>query len=255
MTGFFADDRFWDVTSAEQAELNSAAGRLTDVGIESALKEARLLWAAVARENDAKQSGQTSPNSNADFLTLIERRIAHEPLSHLVGYRDFYDLRFDISAGALDPRPETELLVTEALKFPFESVLDLGTGSGCILLSLLHANSAAYGLGVDQSDDALTVAKRNAEKHGLTDRSELQKSDWFSAVKGRFDLIVSNPPYITLDEMAGLQPEVRNYEPRLALTDEANGLTCYQKIIEGHDPFLRDEGRLIVEGDIPEMKF
>jgi release factor glutamine methyltransferase len=168
-------------------------------------------------------------------------------MSHLLGSRDFYNHRFIVSSKVLDPRPDTETLVALALEDSFEQVLDLGTGSGCILLSLLAERTSAKGTGVDVSVDALEVAEKNRARLALGPRCELYVSDWFESVDGKFDLIVSNPPYIAATEMAALQPEVALFEPRIALTDEADGLSHYRHIIAGHDPYLRPGGRLLME--------
>jgi release factor glutamine methyltransferase len=138
-------------------------------------------------------------------------------------------------------------LVAEALKTPFQTMLDLGTGTGCILLSCLHAMPKAQGLGVDLSPAALAVAESNAAALGLTARASFRPSDWFSSVTGRFDLIVSNPPYIAADEMPTLAPEVRDWEPHLALTPGGDGLGPY-RILAGQAPaYLTAQGRLLVE--------
>ncbi|WP_019953761.1 peptide chain release factor N(5)-glutamine methyltransferase [Yoonia vestfoldensis] len=234
MSGFFAGGRFWDMTAAQEALLAQAVVRLTAAGIADALKEARMLWVHVAADEAA-------------FADLIARRAARAPLSHLLGYRDFYDHRFIVTPDVLDPRPDTESIVAAALEQPFVRVLDLGTGSGCILLSLLAAAAQADGLGVDVSEAALRVAAQNRSVLGLDARAELRQSDWFGAVSGSFDLIVSNPPYIAAAELANLQPEVRGHEPHLALTDQADGLSCYRIIAAGAPAHLVPGGRLIVE--------
>jgi release factor glutamine methyltransferase len=152
-----------------------------------------------------------------------------------------------VTSDVLDPRPETETLVAAALEEPFVRVLDLGLGSGCILLTLLAERPGATGLGVDLSPAALEVAGRNAVRIGVSDRATLALSNWFQNVDGLFDLIVSNPPYIALAEMPGLQPEVRDWEPRLALTDEGDGLGAYRAILAGAASHLAPQGRLMVE--------
>ncbi len=157
-----------------------------------------------------------------------------------------YDHEFKVTADTLDPRPETETLVAEALNAPFQKVLDLGTGTGAIVISLLAARPAAKGVATDLSETALAVARENAEAIGVADRLELAQSDWFSDVIGTYDLIVSNPPYIALDEMAGLAPEL-SHEPRMALTDEGDGLACYRVIAATARPHLTTGGRLLVE--------
>ncbi len=206
-----------------------AAAGVTDPGHES-----RQIWAHVA--GDAPR-----------FAALVDQRAARVPLSHLLGYRDFYNHRFIVTKDVLDPRPDTESIVAAALAQPFAQVLDLGTGSGCILLSLLAERPESRGLGVDISDAALAVAAQNRTALGLNDRADLRQSDWFSNVTGQFDLIISNPPYIAAGEMSGLQPEVRLHEPTQALTDNADGLSCYRIIAAGTPAHLAPGGRLIVE--------
>jgi release factor glutamine methyltransferase len=234
VSGFFADGRYWDLTAPEAAAMAAGQQALAAAGITAGAKDCHLIWAHVAGNITA-------------FQALVARRAAREPLSHLLGYRDFYDHRFIVTPDVLDPRPETEIIVAACLDRPFTSVLDLGTGSGAILLSLLAARPGARGLGVDLSDAALAVAARNRAALDLDQQAELRQSDWFAAVTGPFDLIVSNPPYIAAAEMDALQPEVREYEPQMALTDHADGLTAYRIITTGAAAHLDAAGRLIVE--------
>lgn len=181
------------------------------------------------------------------FQSLVSRRAARAPLSHIRGHRAFYGRTFRISDQVLDPRPDTETLIGLALMDPFQRVLDLGTGSGAILLTLLAERPRATGLGVDISGTALDVARANAVTLGVADRCELILSDWCEGVSGTFDLLVSNPPYIAADEMAGLDPEVRDHEPLIALSDGADGLTAYRMIAMQAGPHLAPDGRLLVE--------
>lgn len=183
----------------------------------------------------------------ARFATLAASRADSVPVSKLIGRRAFWKDDFIITKDVLDPRPETETLVELAIAEPFERVLDLGTGSGCILLSLLKEQGAARGVGVDLSNEALEVARRNAVALGCANRADLIASDWFAGVDGMFDLIVSNPPYISQDEMAVLSREVAEHDPHLALTPGGDGLAAYRKIIGGLAGFLTPDGRLIVE--------
>lgn len=226
------------------------AGSLSAGGIEGAPREARLLVAHVTGISTTRltlEMGEAAKTAHqVALLPLVARRLAREPLSHLLGRRAFYDHEFKVTADTLDPRPETETLVAEALKAPFGTVLDLGTGTGAIAISLLAARPAARGVATDVSKAALAVARENAETIGVADRLELVESDWFSNVDGAFDLIVSNPPYIALDEMDGLAPEL-THEPRLALTDEGDGLACYREICATADAHLVPGGRLMVE--------
>jgi len=181
------------------------------------------------------------------FDRAVAARLARQPVAQIIGQRQFWGLGFRVTRDTLDPRPETETLVAEALRLPFRKVLDLGTGTGCILLSCLHDCPTAEGLGVDISAAALEVARGNAHALGLEGRAGFQLSDWFSTVAGRFDLIVSNPPYIAADEMAGLAPEVRAHEPAMALTDGGDGLGAYRAILAGAAAHLAPGGRVLLE--------
>ena len=230
MSGFFAEGKFWDVTADQDALIRAAANQL---GFAGALGEVQRLWAA-------------AQGDSVTFDGLVARRAAHEPLSHLLGYRDFYKHRFFVTADVLDPRPDSETLIEAALTVPFQTVLDLGTGSGCILLSLLAERRDSAGVGADMSAAALAVAQRNAVALNV-EKVRFVTSDWFTDIEGQFDLIVSNPPYIAADEMTDLQPEVRDHEPRMALTDEADGLTCYRTIIAAAPDYLTEGGHLLVE--------
>ena len=212
--------------------LAEAAVFLRRAGVDG--QEARKLWRLAEAEG-------------AEFEDLVRRRAAREPFSHIAGYRDFWTHRFKVTSDVLDPRPETETLVAQALAEPFLKVLDLGTGSGCILISLLAEMPEAKGVGTDLSERAVLVAGENAKRIGVADRLVLPLSDWFEDVGGVFDLIVSNPPYIAADEMDALQPEVRDFEPRGALTDEADGLSAYRAIAAGAPDHLTPGGRLLVE--------
>ena len=212
--------------------LQEAAERLREAGVDPV--EARKLW-------------RLAEETGAPYDTLVERRAAREPFSHIAGYRDFWKHRFKVNRHVLDPRPETELLVELALTEPFAKVLDLGTGSGCIVISLLAERPKAKGVGTDVSEHGILVAGENAAAIGVADRLVLPLSDWFEDVGGQYDLIVSNPPYIAAQEMPELAPEVRNHEPEMALTDGADGLTAYRKIAAGALDHLRTGGRLLVE--------
>ncbi len=233
-----------------QAALIAGTKRLSEAGIDGAPRDARLLMAHVLEMAPGRLTlvmpDPITEAQSAAFDAAIARRAAREPVSHILGSREFYGRRFRVTSDVLDPRPETEVLISEALARPFTSVLDLGTGSGAILLTLLAEQILAKGLGTDLSEAALEVARGNAEALGLISRARFQKADWWEGVEGQFDLIVSNPPYIAADEMAGLSPELA-HEPRMALTDEADGLSCYRAIAAGARAHLAPRGRLIVE--------
>jgi len=211
--------------------------QLNDAGIADAPRDARKL---LSHATDVESGRLTltlpepvSEMAEARYAALLQRRIAREPVSHLIGSRLFYGRTFEVDRHVLDPRPETEMLVEAALQQPFKHVLDLGTGSGCILLSLLAEMPGATGLGADLSSDALAVAMRNAQALALSERATFVTSNWTQAVEGAFDLVVSNPPYIAAVEMNELAPEVRDWEPEMALTDGADGLEAYRQIAEG----------------------
>ena len=178
---------------------------------------------------------------------LITARTRHQPIAQIIGHRLFWGRLFDVTPDVLDPRPETETLVAAALTAPFAQMLDLGTGSGCILLTLLLERPQAQGLGVDLSPAALAIAGRNRQRHGLQSRAALQPANWFAGVNGRYDLILSNPPYIAAAEMAALAPDVREWEPHLALTPGGDGLDAYRVITAGAAGHLAPAGRLMVE--------
>jgi release factor glutamine methyltransferase len=231
--------------------LREAVARLAAAGVPDAPRDARLLLAhalGIAPDRLTLHLADPPDPAAADrFAALVAARAARRPVSHLTGQRLFWGRSFRVTPAVLDPRPETETLVALALAEPFSRVLDLGTGSGCILLSLLADRPAATGLGVDLSADALAVAQGNAARLGVPDRAAFAVSDWCAAVPGHFDLIVSNPPYIAAAEMSGLAPEVLGHEPHLALTDGADGLTAYRAIAAQAPGHLAPAGRLMVE--------
>jgi release factor glutamine methyltransferase len=226
----------------------AAVARLAAAGVEDPMRDARLLLAEAAglrAERLSLHLGEAlAPDAAARFEALIRAREGRRPVAQILGRRAFWGRVFRVTADVLDPRPETECLVAEALTVPFRRVLDLGTGSGAILLSLLAERPAARGLGVDLSPAALDVARGNAAALGVA--AEFALSDWFAGVQGRFDLIVSNPPYIAASEMAALAPEVL-HEPRMALTPGGDGLAAYRAIAAGVRAHLEPEGRVLVE--------
>ncbi|MGX9353860.1 peptide chain release factor N(5)-glutamine methyltransferase [Roseobacteraceae bacterium S113] len=226
--------------------IQAATQALTRAGISGAHGEARKIWAAVFPPDyvDGGEFGDAVRHRHFD--AMVKRRMRREPMSHILGKRAFYEHDFYVDARVLDPRPDTEALVIHALTQPWSRLLDLGTGSGAIAVSLLAARTAAQGVGSDLSAEALEVARRNADQIGVADRLELVQSDWFAQIQGRFDLIVSNPPYIALGEMSGLAPELA-YEPRMALTDEGDGLMAYRNIAAGVVAHLRPGGHVMVE--------
>jgi release factor glutamine methyltransferase len=187
--------------------------------------------------------------------SAARRRLAREPVSRILGERAFHGLEFEIGPSTLDPRPETETLVDGVLELVRQGrapggmaprILDIGTGSGAILVALLHHLPAACGLGVDISEPALAIAVRNATRHGVGDRATFKLSTWLDAVDGQFDIIVSNPPYIPTDAISTLEPEVA-YDPRSALDGGPDGLTPYRTIAIQCPRVLAEGGWLAVE--------
>jgi release factor glutamine methyltransferase len=186
---------------------------------------------------------------------LVEHRASGVPFQYITGHQEFYGLDFEVTPDVLIPRPETELLVEAALELLGEAakpafVCDVGTGSGCIPVALLHEEAKARAVGLDISTGALRVAARNAARHGVRERLWLIASDCFAALHpsgARFTMIVSNPPYIAEDALAGLQREVRDHEPRVALTPGGDGLSIIQRLVDDALPFLERGGHLLME--------
>jgi release factor glutamine methyltransferase len=182
------------------------------------------------------------------FHKLINRRAAHEPVSRILGSREFYGRAFEVSPAVLDPRADTETLITAALSLPRpKRILDLGTGSGILPITLLAEWPEATAVAVDFSRDALAVAERNADRLGVKSRLQLVPSNWFDCVEGHFDLIVSNPPYIPSREIAGLEPDVREHDPHLALDGGDDGLEPYRLIAAGAARHLMPTTHVLVE--------
>jgi release factor glutamine methyltransferase len=181
------------------------------------------------------------------WQTALNQRIQRRPVSQIVGERLFWGRPFRVTRDTLDPRPETEALVDAALSQPFDRVLDLGTGTGCLIVTLLAERPEAMGVAVDLSSAALAVARDNADRLGVADRAEFHQGDWFAPVTGTYDLIVSNPPYIDEAELPALAPEVRDWEPHMALSPGPDGLAAIRSIAGAVRPFMRPGCRLIVE--------
>ena len=233
-----------------QQALRQAVPRLAAAGVEDPAKDARLLLAyatGIAPDRlTLHLKDSLTPEAAQAYETALTARLARQPLSQITGNRLFWGRNFHITTDVLDPRPETEILIAAALQRPFTQILDLGTGSGCILLSLLLDRPDATGTGVDLSEPALQVARHNAAALNAQNATFLH-SDWCRNVPGSYDLIVSNPPYIAANEMPGLSPEVRLWEPQQALTPGTDGLAAYRIIAQQAPAHLMPAGRLIVE--------
>ena len=229
---------------------------LQAAGIEEAALDARLLLEAVCGtdRNDLLVHGEqpVAPEAEEKYLNWIRQRAEHIPLQQLTGEQGFMGLTFSVNEHVLIPRQDTEILVEEVLKELHDGmrVLDMCTGSGCILLSLLHYSNDCEGLGVDLSAEALEVAGRNVLKVLTPEKAEhahFLQSDLFERVEGKFEIIVSNPPYIASAEVEKLMPEVRDHEPRMALDGTEDGLYFYRRIIEEAGKHLVSSGMLFFE--------
>ena len=239
-----------------QAAIKAASEILERADVPNAKREASLLLAhfiagdirLLYREPDR----QLTTGQYQEFSRLIKRRAVREPLSHLTGHREFWSLDFLVSGDVLDPRPDSETLievVQEYYKKGFEPrrLLDLGTGSGCLLLTLLSEMKGATGVGVDASETALAIAQKNATRLSLETRAEFRRGSWGKELEEKFDLVISNPPYIPSNEINNLQPEVRDFEPMLALDGGEDGLDCYRDILKCIQNILRPGGLLVFE--------
>ncbi len=215
---------------------------LSGAGFENSQREARLLIEfATGLTAERILLCDTRPLSGREARVLAEaitRRLAHEPLSRIKGERNFYGRMFEIGPAVLDPRPETEALVDLVLEWADNtggrhrpmSIVDIGTGSGCILVTLLAELPFATGVGTDVSDDAIRVARGNAERHTVAARARFELARSLEGMEGPFDILVSNPPYIPSKDIAGLDPAVRDFDPRCALDGGADGLDVYREI-------------------------
>jgi release factor glutamine methyltransferase len=232
--------------------LRRATLTLAAAGIENPARESRLALRWAAGLSGAALAGALEVAAAEDealrFDEAIRRRAAREPLSHITGEREFWGRPFAVGPEVLDPRPETETLVAEALhRGPAAHVLDLGTGSGCLLVTLLAEWPEAEGCGTDISGTALATARANAERHGVSERARFAEADWTDGLEGTFDLVVSNPPYIAEAEIAALTPEVRDHEPRIALTPGGDGLGAYRRIAAGVRRLMAPRALLMME--------
>ncbi|MBL8702631.1 MAG: peptide chain release factor N(5)-glutamine methyltransferase [Alphaproteobacteria bacterium] len=246
--------------------LRDARARLEAAGIDEAAREARLLLAHAIHETPARLVGWPEraivPEEMARFDALVARRARREPVAYLVGAREFWGLSFRVTSATLIPRPDTETVVEAALaamrgKVANSRVLDIGTGSGCLLIALLHELPDASGVGVDVSQAALAVARENAERLGVADRSQwIVGLDALDADAG-FDLIVANLPYIPSADIATLALDVRAFEPRLALDGGADGMAIMREVTAALPRLLRPGGLALFEGgagQAPELE-
>ncbi len=229
-----------------------AATRLAAAGIEDPRREARLLL-ALALETDLAgvlRAGPLTPAQQARFDALVARRAAREPYARIAGHREFWGMDFALSPATLVPRPETETLIEAALaampdRASVRRVVDLGTGTGCLLAAALAEYPIAIGIGVDASAEAAAIARRNLARFG--GRAAVIVGDWAGALGGGFDLVLSNPPYIPAADIAALAPEVARHDPLAALAGGADGLDAYRAIIAELPRLLAPEGLAVLE--------
>jgi release factor glutamine methyltransferase len=241
------------------ALLAEARASLAASGIDDPNLDARLIVEHFSGTDRADAIGRpdmpVSPEARQAIEAAIARRAAGEPVHRILGFREFYGLRLNLSSETLEPRPDTETLVDAVLPHLRQlaatvgacRILDLGTGTGAIALALLAEVPAATAVGADISADALATANRNAKENGLSGRFQTVQSDWFEKISGSFHVIVANPPYIPSEELKTLQDEVRKFDPARALDGGADGLDAYRMIAAQAKVYLKAAGRLAVE--------
>jgi release factor glutamine methyltransferase len=228
----------------------------TEAGLDAPALEARWLVEATLRvtasELAAFPERRLGPDGALRLEAFLRRRLLREPLARILGEQEFWGLRFALSPETLIPRPDTETIVETALELlpdrtaPLR-ILDLGTGTGCLLVALLHERPEAIGLGIDRSEGALRTARRNAVHNNVAPRSLFACGDWTSAARGPFNLVVSNPPYIASAVIPTLAAEVRDHDPSAALDGGPDGLSAYRSILASMPDLLAPEGLLVLE--------
>ena len=229
--------------------------RLREAGIDNATLDARLLVQASCGCNEIdmiREPGKMLSAAEMEILAGFEsRRLAGEPVSRILGTREFWGLEFRVTPATLDPRPDSETLIEVALKLltPVDkpSLLDLGTGSGCLLIALLHELPEAQGLGIDLDMKALEIAQENARNSRVSNRATFRHGSWAEGLVGPFDLIISNPPYIPGPDIENLSREVRGFDPLLALDGGADGLDAYRAIALALPSLLKPRGHAVIE--------
>jgi len=238
------------------AALDEIAQRLASAGIDESRREARVLLAAALgwdrAELLAREDARLDDAVRQKLTEMIARRSAREPVSRILGHREFWSAIFRLSPETLDPRPDSETLIEAALaalpdrERPYR-VLDFGTGTGCLLLALLSELPNAWGIGIDSEPGAATTARRNAAALGLAHRARFLAGSWGDAVAGAWDVVLANPPYIPTGEIAGLMPEVARHEPRQALDGGADGLDAYRALAPELRRLLAPDGIAVLE--------
>ena len=236
--------------------LKKAVSVLNDAGIDGAAADARILAAAafgLSREGMLRDPDRwVTDGSVSGFVDWVARRAENEPVSRILGKREFRSLQFEIVPETLDPRPDSETVVDAVLEIarnmaPDLRILDIGTGSGCLLLSVLDELPDAQGIGTDIDAAAVACASRNAENLGLAGRARFVQTGWVDGISDSFDLVLSNPPYIRSSEIPTLAPEVSIYDPNTALDGGADGLDAYRALSRCIGRVLAPSGRVVLE--------
>ena len=244
---------FWKTVNIK-SKINEATAILETAGIAESRREAKSLLAFALKKDQtflfAHDDYDLTKTEQILFDTFIKRRSKREPFQHITENQEFYGLDFFVSKDVLIPRPETELIVETSLKNLAENstFCEIGVGSGCISVSILHNLISATAIGLDISEKALKIAEINAKTHNVSDRLTLKSSNVFSSlIVEKFDAIVSNPPYIASETVSTLQPEVQRFEPLNALTDGGNGLSVIETLIIESPKHLKPNGFLLIE--------
>jgi release factor glutamine methyltransferase len=244
------------------AILRAETRRLAEAGIEAPNREARILLMHATGTDQAgllrRRGGALTEAEVAAFHVMVTRRAAREPAATIIGHREFWSLDFVVTRDTLIPRPDSETIIETALDYlhdrPPARILDLGTGTGCLLLSALSEFPDAWGLGVDLSPRAAAVAQLNARRLGLAERATIMVGGWTAALEGRFDLVLCNPPYIPAADILGLMPEVQAFEPHLALDGGADGLDPYRLLFRDLPQRLTPGGLALFEFGIGQAE-
>jgi release factor glutamine methyltransferase len=229
--------------------------KLFDSGIETSSLDSRIILKEVFcfDEKELILNSQliVTKNKISEADKILARRISGEPVSKIFGKRDFYKSTFLISEDVLDPRPETELIIEIANNFildkGYKNFIDLGTGSGCIILSILKDNKSLRAIGIDISNKAINIAQKNCSNLNLEKQATFLVSNWLSKVSGSYDLIISNPPYIPSKDVDALSANVKNYDPLISLDGGEDGLKCYRQIAEDINRVIGKNGRVLLE--------
>ena len=246
--------------------INYCAKLLKNEDIKKPRYEAILILSHMLKKNFLEvfcnDSIELNKKEIKKYLKKVYQRTLRKPLSRINGKREFYSRNFFISKYVLDPRPESETLVSVVKRIIESSskksldILELGVGSGCLIISIFLESKNKYlsGLGVDISDEAVNLAKKNLNKYNLTNNLKIKKSNWFSNIEKRFDLIISNPPYLDLDKINSLDDEVKKYDPEISLDGGKRGLECYNKISKDIWKFLNVGGMICLEIGLNQSK-